>query len=154
MVESVRRGSPFGSRVLKRERHQRAKHQQIVAWPDNKPASTEIALQVRYVGSAEHKAYDSPAGYPALRSDATPCDPRYTEFETITNALREAVRRACVGAVFIGNFPKYAWGWLDGKLYEARHISNGTYKGYSLEPIEFPRDPNDRLKWDQENAGA
>jgi hypothetical protein len=139
---------------LKRERHKRAKHQQIVAWPNDRPPSTEIALRVRYVGSAEHKAYNSPAGYPALRSDATPCDPEYTDFEPLTKLLREAIGRACVGAEFIGEFPKYAWGWLHGKLYEARHISNGTYKGYSLEPIEYPRDPNHRLNWGLENAGA
>jgi hypothetical protein len=40
----------------------------------------------------------------------------------------------------IGGYPKYVWVVLDGVVYEARHISGpqGTYKGYELEPAEYP----------------
>ena len=46
-------------------------------------------------------------------------------------------------------FPKYVWGWLDGDLYEARHINGpaGTYKGYKLQESEYPRDPVGCLNW-------
>ena len=55
----------------------------------------------------------------------------------------EAIQRECVGSVFEGDFPKYAWGWLDGQLYEARltNRSQGFYKGYPLEELEKPIDP-------------
>lgn len=137
---------------MARQRHRRMKHQAVAAWPDDKPPVAEIAARVQYVGSAEHKAYRSPAGHPALRSDATPCDPRYTEFAPITEVLRTAIDRGCVGAEFIGDFPKYVWGWLDNQLYEARHVGSGGYKGYALEPIEFPRDPEARLNWEGDDA--
>lgn len=47
-------------------------------------------------------------------------------------------------------FPKYVWGWLGDDLYEARHLNGagGQYKGYKLEPPEYPRDPENRLTWD------
>jgi hypothetical protein len=141
-----------GSDGMARKRHQRVKHQEIAAWPNDKPAPVEVAGRVVYIGSAEHKAYHSPAGHPALRSDATPCNPRYTDLAPITEALREAVLRGCIGVEFIGDFPKYVWGWLDDRLYEARHVGNGGYKGYALEPIEFPRDPEARLIWGADHA--
>jgi hypothetical protein len=36
-----------------------------------------------------------------------------------------------------------------GALYEARHINGpqGTYKGYRLEEVERPDDPEGRLEW-------
>ena len=42
-----------------------------------------------------------------------------------------------------------AWGWIDGRLYEARHINGpaGTYKGYEIEKAEYPEDPENRLDW-------
>lgn len=102
------------------------------------------------MGSAEHKTYPSPAGFPALRSDATPCDPKIS-FEEIEDALKEAIRRRCVSATFEQGFPKYAWGWLRGQLHEARHINGraGSYKGYPLEEVEYPRDPEKRLEWEK-----
>ena len=52
-------------------------------------------LTVRPMPEApEHKAYPSPAGHPALRSDASRCDPRYTDFERITQVLREGYTSA------------------------------------------------------------
>ena len=100
------------------------------------------------MGSAEHKAYPSTAGPPALRSDATPCDPNLS-FDDIRATLAEGIRRGCVSAAMEQGFPKYVWGWLDGDLYEARHINGpaGTYKGYKLMESEYPRDPMGRLDW-------
>ena len=105
------------------------------------------------VGSQEHKGHPSPAGPPALRSDATPCDPGI-EWNDIDTALREAIRRRCTSTVFEQGFPKYVWGWIDEDLYEARHLNGpaGTYKGYRLEKVEYPRDPEERLDW--RSAGA
>jgi hypothetical protein len=137
---------------MAKPRHRRAKHQIISPWPSDKPTPAEVADRSEYVGSAEHKTYPSTAGPPALRSDATPCDPRYQDFAPITAALREAIRRQCTSAVFIGDFPKYVWGWLDGELYEARHVQAGRYKGYAIGPIQRPQDNFDRLNWGAPNA--
>ncbi len=54
-----------------------------------------------------------------------------------------------MSGVFEGGFPKYVWAWLDGDLYEARHINGpqGTYKGYKLHRLEYPKDPKGRLDW-------
>jgi hypothetical protein len=136
---------------VRKHRHSRPKHRVIVPWSPGKPAPEQVAARVSYVGSAEHKDYPSPAGHPALRSDASPCDPRYTDFAALTEVLREAIRRRCIGAIFEGDFPKYVWGWLDGRLYEARHINGpqGTYKGYPLKESEYPRDLSGLLNWDQ-----
>ena len=135
-------------------RHRRPRHRTIGPWPDDKPPPEEIADRASYVGSAEHKTYPSPAGHPALRSDASRCEARYTDFEEITRVLREAIRRRCIGQIFEGDFPKYAWGWLDEQLYEARLVnrSRGTYKGYPLEEIEMPRDDQGVLNWEPEDA--
>ena len=128
-------------------RHRRIKRRGIGPWNgDLSPEAT--ALKAQYRGSPEHKAYPSPAGPPALRTDATPCDPQI-EWDAINAALQEAIRRRCTSARFEHGFPKYAWGWLDGDLYEARHINGpaGTYKGYRLAKPEHPRDLEHRLDW-------
>lgn len=131
-------------------RHKRPRQKVITPWPDDKPDPENVAERAVYVGSAEHKSYPSPAGHPALRSDASRCDPRYTNFEEITAVVREAIHRECTSAVFEGDFPKYVWGWLDGQLYEARLVNQdqGWYKGYPLEVIETPRDIENRLNWE------
>ena len=128
-------------------RHRRTKRRGIGPWSGSEsPEST--ASKARYLGSAEHKHYPSPAGSPALRSDATPCDPKI-EWDDINAVLQEAIRRGCTSARFEQGFPRYAWGWLNGDLYEARHINGpaGTYKGYRLEEAEYPRDTEKRLDW-------
>ena len=109
----------------------------------------EIADAVSYHGSTEHKTYPSPAGQPALRSDATPCDPDI-EWAEINASLVEGVLRGCVSETMERGFPKYVWGWIGDALYEARHLNGagGQYKGYKLEPPEYPRDREDRLSWD------
>lgn len=55
-------------------RHKRRKRHAIGSRPSGETIE-RVARAARYVGSAEHKAYPSTAGPPALRSDATPCDP-------------------------------------------------------------------------------
>jgi hypothetical protein len=46
------------------------------------------------------------------------------------------------------------WGWLDNRLYEARHINGpqGTYKAYPLEELERPKDDQGRLNWGERDA--
>ena len=128
-------------------RHRRTKRRRIGPWrgPEQPNATAERA---QYWGSAEHKAHPSLAGPPALRADATPCNPKI-EWDEINAVLREAIRRRCTSAAFEHGFPKYAWGWLDGDLYEARHINGpaGAYKGYRLEEAEYPFDLERRLDW-------
>lgn len=128
-------------------RHRRTRPRRIAPWSgDESPGNT--ASRARYLGSPEHKSYPSPAGPPALRSDATPCDPKI-ELDDINAALQEAIRRCCTGERFEQGFPRYAWGWLGEDIYEARHINGpaGTYKGYRLNEAEYPRDPEQRLDW-------
>jgi len=50
-----------------------------------------------------------------------------------------------------GGYPRYVWTWIDGQLYEARHINGpqGSYKSYRLEEVERPLDPADRLDWEE-----
>ncbi len=134
---------------MARNRHRRAKHAVICPWPDGHTAPDLVAASVRYVGSSEHKDYESDAGPPALRSDAARCDPRITNFEQISVALREAITRRCTGALFEGKFPRHVWGWMEGRLYEARLINRvqGWYKAWPIEEIERPRDDEGRLNW-------
>ncbi len=128
-------------------RHKRRKRQAIACQTSGE-ITDRVARRARYLGSAEHKAYPSSAGPPALRSDATPCDPDIS-CDDIRSALAEGIRRGCVSDAVEQGFPKYVWGWLHGDLYEARHINGpaGTYKGYKLLESEYPRDPMGRLKW-------
>lgn len=70
-----------------------------------------VADQVIYHGSTEHKAYPSRVGSPALRSDATPCDPD-VDWNDINASLSEGVRRGCVSQTMEQGFPRYVWGWL------------------------------------------
>jgi hypothetical protein len=134
---------------MARKRHVRSKHEAIAPWPEQQAAPEEVAERVRYVGSSEHKDYPSEAGPAALRSDAARCEPRLTDFAAITPALQEAIRRRCTGAHFDGDFPRHVWGWLDGRLYEARLINKaqGWYKAWPIEDVERPKDPQNRLNW-------
>lgn len=135
---------------MARKRHQRAKHEVICPWPDTLPPPEQVAQTVRYVGSSEHKDYESEAGPPALRSDAARCDRQeYRDFAEITVVLQEAIRRCCTGAHFEGRFPRYVWGWLNDRLYEARLINRaqGWYKRWPIEEVERPRDDEGRLNW-------
>jgi len=75
--------------------------------------------------------------------------PGRTDFDAITMALREAIRRSCSGAQFEGEFPRHVWGWLNGQLYEARLINRaqGWYKAWPIEDAERPTDDEGRLNW-------
>ena len=133
-----------------RTRFSRNRRHEIGAWPEGIGTPEEVAANATYVGSGEHKGHPSNAGRPALRTDATPCEPHLTRnIGANTTALREGIKRRCTSAVFENGFPKYVWTWMDNALYEARHINgpHGTYKGYRLEPAEYPLDPEGRLNW-------
>ncbi len=128
----------------------------IVPWASPE-AAAEVAVGAAYIGSAEHKSHPSPAGPPKLRhNDAAACDPRYVvrDADPIaftpapTRSLREAIA-AGQTSERVGRFPKYAWGLLDGVLYEARLVNHeaGTYKAYALkDDAELPDDPEERLR--------
>lgn len=136
-----------------RSRFKRTKRRKIGNWPEGVGAPDEVAQRASYVGSPEHKDHPSTVGPPALRSDATPCEPHMThDLNANTEALRKGIEMRCTSAVFQGGFPKYVWTWVDDALYEARHINGpqGTYKGYRLEPWEHPADPEGRLDWDEQ----
>ncbi len=99
---------------------------------------TELSQLAHYQGSVEHKNYPSPAGPPALRSDATRC-PKY-DLDTIESWLREAMQKGSVGTPWEGRFPRYVWvtnteGSFEGRL---TNRDQGTYKGYPLLPEERP----------------
>lgn len=133
-----------------RPRFQRPRRREIGPWPADAEAPELVAARAQYVGSPEHKRHPSAAGPAELRSDATACEAARTrDVARNTAALREGIRRGCVSARFEGGFPRYVWTWIDGVLYEARHIHGplGAYKGYRLEACEWPHDPEGRLQW-------
>lgn len=101
-----------------------------------------LARQVSYVGSVEHKASPSFAGWPRPRADATICDREVSDDQRrLTDWLQIAVRRGDIGEPWEGIFPRYAW-YQDGNtMYEARLVNRetGEYKGYPLLKSEWPR---------------
>lgn len=99
----------------------------------------ELAGRVRYVGSSEHKTSPSFAGPPHPRADASKCDPKLTDAEVLTTWLRAAVAAGRIGAPWEGDFPRYAWGTIDGVHYEGRLVNRdqGSYKGYPLTILEW-----------------
>ena len=100
----------------------------------------DIATQVRYVGSAEHKSFLSFAGPPALRSDASRCDPLLADPDELTEWLRLGIRGGYVGGQWEGGFPRYVWYKTNDACYEARLVNRGSgeYKGYPLQPEDCP----------------
>lgn len=101
---------------------------------------TNIATRVRYVGSPEHKRYLSFAGSPKPRSDATHCDPSFTDPVPLTAWIAEGIRLGNTGAPWEGDFPRYVWLRVDDVCYEARLVNSGQghYKGWALKPEEIP----------------
>jgi len=98
-----------------------------------------MAEKVSYVLTPEHKDYLTTAGPGRLRSDASAC-PRDLDFEQVLDWLREAVRARQISADFEGDFPRYVWARVEGRVYEAR-LSNsglGAYKGYPIHDHESP----------------
>jgi hypothetical protein len=134
----------------RQQRHHRTRHRRILPWPEGEAPPEEVAAAARYVGSPEHKGAWSPHHEPRLRSDASECPVELSrDLAANTEALRRAIALRCVSADFEDGFPKYVWVWLDGGLWEARHIRGpaGTYKAYGpLEPVDFPLDRDGLLE--------
>lgn len=101
----------------------------------------EVAGQVIYVGSPEHKSYPSFAGGPALRSDASRCPPRLADPEQLTGWLQAAIRGGSCGGQWLGGFPRYVWYRENDQCYEAMLVNQqaGWYKGYPAECPEWLR---------------
>jgi len=100
-----------------------------------------LAEQVSYVGSPEHKDMPSFAGHPRPRRDASICPQSLTaDLAKISGWLSEAFRRGAVGELWEGGFPRYVWYKDGGDVYEGRLVNRGLgqYKGYPLEPAEWP----------------
>lgn len=121
----------------------------IGAWPETARGPDELAERISYVGSNEHKTRPIDPSFdfsPALRSDASRCDPAIAR-EQAQDALREAVRRRCVSHDFVGEFPRYVWGWLAGRPHVARleNCETGSYKAWPIEHHELPLDREGRL---------
>jgi hypothetical protein len=129
-------GHNHSMRAAKRRRPQR----RVRADPPVGVSLSDLALQVSYVGSGEHKSYPSFAGPPKLRADASKCDPRLADRDELTSWLREAFVAGTVGAPWEGEFPRYAWLRREHVVYEARLVNSalGQYKGYPLEAREEP----------------
>lgn len=100
-----------------------------------------VAERSSYVGSPEHKDMPSFAGRPRPRADASICDRAFADRQTeLTDLLRDAIRRRVVGHPWEGGYPRYVWASIDGEVYEARLVNQGTgeYKGYMLTRSEWP----------------
>jgi hypothetical protein len=98
-----------------------------------------MAEKVSYVLTPEHKDYLTAAGPGKLRSDASAC-PRDLDFDEVLDWLQKAIRARHISADFEGNFPRYVWSRVEGRVYEAR-LSNsglGAYKGYPIHSHESP----------------
>lgn len=110
------------------------------------PAGTNleaVANRASYVGSPEHKDVPSFAGHPRPRADASICDRSLvTHRDDITDWLRLAISRGVVSDFWDGEFPRYVWYKEAAIVYEARLVNKtaGTYKGYPLNPGEWPSD--------------
>ena len=128
----------------------------VEAWPTTALDPDRLASHLSYVGSGEHKARPVDPSYdlaPALRSDASRCDPKVTR-DQAEHALRDAVRRRCVSSDFVGYFPRYVWGWLNGQPHVARltNSEQGSYKAWPIARGELPIDRDGRLAPPSEEA--
>lgn len=100
----------------------------------------QIAADVQYVGSPEHKTYPSFAGPPSPRPDASICPDRFKdEQDMLTDWLRKAIQNKAVGSYTEGGYPRYAWYKDEDTVYLARLVNrgNGTYKGFPIEKSEW-----------------
>lgn len=121
---------------------------QICDWPDGASSPAEVAAMVKDTGSPLHKSYPSPAGAPALRSDKEKCDVYdQHDWPKLLKALREAIA-AKVVADFDGEFPTWAWVWINDVLHKARltNAGVGDYHGFPVrDPAQYPT-PLERIK--------
>jgi hypothetical protein len=127
-------------------------HPELVRTPSRRPRRREVADsteadladlagRARYVGSAEHKTYPSPAGPPKPRADATKCDPKlHGDYAVLLRWLRQGIEAGKIGGPWDGDFPRYVWYEHDGVVYEARLVNQeqGAYKGYQILEHERP----------------
>ena len=99
-----------------------------------------LANRVTYVGSPEHKDIPSFAGRPHPRADASLCPREIRDVEVVTEWLRSAIRQGATGGLWEGGFPRYAWYKHEDTVFEGRLVNrgDGSYKGYPLEPREWP----------------
>lgn len=113
-----------------------------VSAPPEGASLVDLAKQVRYVGSPEHKAGKSFAGMPHPRSDASLCPKSLASATELTRWLRKAIRDGQVGAPWENGYPRYAWYRKDDQRFEARLVNrgNGEYKGYPIAAGEWPQD--------------
>jgi hypothetical protein len=60
----------------------------------------------------------------------------------LTRWLRRAIRDGRVSELADGAFPRYVWHREGDVMYEARLVNSGSgeYKGYPLNPDEWPID--------------
>lgn len=101
----------------------------------------DIAEEVVYVGSQEHKTSPSFAGSPRPRPDASICPSRLNDQQDkLTDWLKDAIRRGAVVATLEGGYPRYAWYKEGETVYLARLVNRGrgTYKGFPIEKNEWP----------------
>jgi hypothetical protein len=102
-----------------------------------------VADMVRYVGSPNHKDEPSFAGKVAHPVPDRSVCPRAINRrqDDIQHWLRAAIQHGHTGGVWEGEgkFPRYVWHREGDTIYEGRHIVNGQYKGYPLEPGEEVR---------------
>jgi hypothetical protein len=122
-----------------RPRRRRPRLRQLSAAPAEVELD-QLAKEVRYVGSAEHKRSRSFLGMPHPRSDATPCPPSLANPDQLTRWLRKAFRLGQVGAPWEGGYRRYAWYSHQGERFEARLVNRGMgeYKGYPITADEWP----------------
>lgn len=117
------------------------KRVRIGTWPEGVGTPEVVAAGVTYTGSPKHKSHPSPAGPPALRSDAAKCDRFPPEsWPRLQDALRLGIRARCVSE-FRGAFPFRAWVWINGILHEARltNAETGDYHGFPInDPSQYP----------------
>ena len=66
----------------------------------------QLADQVFYAGSPEHKDYPSFAGPPGRRSDASLCPRHINDPEMVSGWLRAAIRNGAVGVPWENGFPR------------------------------------------------
>lgn len=134
----------------RRTKRKLGKPLEIVAWDG--PLST-YAASADYVGSPEHKDYVNPVlnepPKPRTESDGSRC-PEYPKeaWPRFTASLRAAIEAGCVAGSDAGGWPRYVWGWHDGRLFQARHRTDppgNRYKGWWITSEERPKDLGGRL---------
>lgn len=96
----------------------------------------QAAQRAVYKGSLEHKQCATSLGPAAWRSDATPCPNSHSgNLAANSQFVAEAIRRGCISPSTEDGLPRYVWGWVGDKLYEARLLApaaDAAYKGYPV----------------------